>query len=168
MSYPRTFNHVGLTVTDIDAAIAWYQDVLGCTVVMPAMDALEDGGHFGKICADIFGKGFKRFRIAHLSTAEGVGIELFQFTKPKTTLRKNNFDYAPTGIFHFCVTDPAIEALAKKIAKTGGKQRSKIWKLWPDKPYKVCYCQDPWGNIIELNSHGYVQIWANYTRPHRP
>ena len=168
MTYPRAFNHVGITVTDIDAAVRWYQKVIGCTVVMPPIDAMEDGSHFSNIIADIFGKGFKRLSIAHLSTAEGIGIELFQFHKPKSTRRKQNFDYAKTGIFHICVTDPDIHGLAKKIAKSGGKQRSKIWKLWPDKPYAVCYCEDPWGNIVELSSHGYTQTWANFTDPHRP
>ena len=168
MTHPRAFNHVGITVTDIDEGVRWYERVLGCQVVMPPMDAREDGSHFARIVADIFGKGFKRLRIAHLSTAEGVGIELFQFYRPRSTLRKPNFDYARTGIFHICITDPDIRGLAKKIAKSGGKRRSKIWKLWPDKPYEVCYCQDPWGNIIELNTHGYTQIWANFAAPHKP
>ena len=116
MTHPRAFNHVGITVTDIDEGVRWYQNVLGCQVVMPPMDAREDGSHFARIVADIFGKGFKRLRIAHLSTAEGVGIELFQFYKPRSTLRKPNFDYAKTGIFHICITDPDIRGLAKKIA----------------------------------------------------
>jgi catechol 2,3-dioxygenase-like lactoylglutathione lyase family enzyme len=167
MTYPRAFNHVGVTVTDIDKAVRWYQDVLGCSVILHPMNAFEDNSHFGQICTDIFGKGFKKLRIAHMVTAEGVGIELFQFFKPKSTLRKNNFDYHKAGIFHFCVTDPDIEGLARRIAKAGGKQRSKIWRLWSDKPYKVCYCQDPWGNIIELNTHAYSHIWANFETPHK-
>ena len=79
-----------------------------------------------------------------------------------------NFEYWKTGIFHICLTDPEIETLAKRIDESGGKQRSKVWKLWPDKPYKVCYCEDPWGNIIELSSHNYEQTWSNYDRPHQP
>ncbi len=43
MSTPRAMNHAGLTVTDIDAAVEWYCDVLGCTVVMAPMEAHEDG-----------------------------------------------------------------------------------------------------------------------------
>ncbi len=166
MTLPRTMNHVGLTVTDIYAAVQWYQDVFDCTVVMAPIEAQEDGSHFSDIVADIFGAGFESFRIAHLSTANGVGIELFQFGQPKTIRREDNFEYWKTGIFHICLTDPDIETLARRIDETGGKQRSKVWHLWPDKPYKVCYCEDPWSNIVELSSHSYEQTWANFNPPH--
>ena len=95
-----------------------------------------------------------------------MGIELFQFGQPETIRREDNFEYWKTGIFHFCLTDPDIETLARRIDETGGKQRSKVWQLWPDKPYKVCYCEDPWGNIVELSSHSYEQTWANFIPPH--
>lgn len=168
MTQPRAMNHAGITVTDIDEAVKWYQDVFGCTVVMAPLEAQEDGSHFSDIIADIFGAGFESMRIAHLATANGVGIELFQFSNPKTTRREENFEYWRTGIFHICITDPDVEGLAKRIEETGGKLRSKIWSLWIDKPYRVCYCEDPWGNIVELNSHSYEQIWANFSPPHEP
>lgn len=167
MTDPRAFNHVGITVTDIDAAVRWYRKVFGCTVVMPPMDSYEDASEAGRRRADLFGKGYKRLRLAHLCTAEGVGIELFQFFNPRSTRRKHNFDFAKTGIFHICLTDPDIRKRARTIVRNGGRQRSKVWKLWSGKPYEMCYCEDPWGNVIELNSHPYVQIWANYTEPHK-
>ncbi len=42
MVYPRSMNHVGITVTDIDAAVKWYRELFGCTVVM-APRASADG-----------------------------------------------------------------------------------------------------------------------------
>ena len=83
-------------------------------------------------------------------------------------MSENNFEFWKTGIFHICVTDPEIELLAERIGKTGGRQRSKVWKLWPDKPYRVCYCEDPWGNVVEISSHSYEQTWANYYNAHKP
>ena len=168
MTYPRAMNHVGLTVTDIDAAVAWYCDTFGCELLMAPIAAQDDGGYFAEIIADIFGPGFEEMKLAHLATADGIGIELFQFANPKSVQRDNNFEYWKTGIFHLCLTDPDIEALARRIDESGGKQRSKVWKLFDDKPYKVCYCEDPWGNIVELSSHSYVQTWSNYDQPHRP
>ena len=73
-------------------------------------------------------------RRVHLATGDGVGIELFQFANPKSERREDNFEYWKTGIFHICLTDPEIETLAKRIDESGGKQRSKVWKLWPDNP----------------------------------
>lgn len=168
MVYPHTMNHVGITVSDIDAGVKWYQELFGCTVLMEPVATEEDGSYFAEIVADIFGAGFEKMMLAHLITGDGVGIELFQFCKPKSERPEDNFEYWKTGIFHICMTDPEIEDMAKRIDQSGGKQRSKVWLLWPDKPYKVCYCEDPWGNIIEINSHSYEQIWSNYALPHKP
>jgi hypothetical protein len=44
---------------------------------------------------------------------------------------------------------------------------SKVWKLFANKDYKVCYCSDPWGTIIELSTHPYVQVWSNLQEPHK-
>jgi len=166
--YPRNMNHVGLTVTDIEEAVGWYQEVLGFTLVMPPIEAKDDGSHFADIISDIFGNNFDSLKIAHLATGDGIGIELFEFSKPKSERPENNFEFWKTGIFHICVTDPEIELLAESISNTGGRQRSKVWKLWPDKPYRVCYCEDPWGNVVEISSHSYEQTWANYYNAHKP
>ena len=64
-------------------------------------------------------------------------------------------------VFPFAITDPNIEKLAKRIAENGGKQRSKVWQLIPDKPYKIVYCEDPFGNIIEIYTHNYEQVWSS-------
>jgi catechol-2,3-dioxygenase len=29
------------------------------------------------------------------------------------------------------------------------------------KPYKAVYCEDPFGNIIEIYTHSYEQIWSS-------
>ena len=57
--------------------------------------------------------------------------------------------------------DKAIEQLTKKIAENGGKQRTKVWELIPDKPYKIAYCEDPFGNIIEIYTHSYQEVWGD-------
>ena len=167
MTNSRTMNHVGITVTDIDAAADWYYKILGCNILMNPALIEEDGSYFSKIVQDIFGDGYKAIKMAHLVTGDGVGIELFEFSEPKSVRPDNNFEFWKTGIFHICVTDPDIEDLATTIDKSGGKKRSKVWQLWPEKPYKVCYCEDPWGNIIEISSHSYEQTWSNLEVPHQ-
>ena len=98
---------------------------------------------------------------ARLSTADGVGIELFQFVEPKTEVPADTFEYWRGGIFHFCLTAPDVDAVAQRIGAHGGKVMSKVWKLWANKEYEVVYCQDPWGTIVELCSHPYEQFWSN-------
>ena len=108
-------------MTDLEKAVDFYSTVFGFNVIMEPTEIEHDESAIGMMCDDIFGKGWGSFRIAHLATAEGVGIELFQF--PNAEIRQNNFEYWKTGIFHLCVEDPDVEGLTKRIVEHGGKQR---------------------------------------------
>ncbi len=160
-TYPRILTHVGVTVTDIQAAIDWYGDVLGFPLLFGPVDLVADDSHFGMIVLDVFGPDCKRGRLAQLSGSNGVCIELFEFHDPAGEKRKNNFEYWKNGIFHFTIVEPNVEELLQRIEETGGKRRGKVWTLFPDKPYKMAYCEDPFGNIIEVYSHSTEQTWSN-------
>jgi catechol 2,3-dioxygenase-like lactoylglutathione lyase family enzyme len=150
---PPSVTHVGVTVTDLDAAVRWYADVLGLELIAPPAELQPDEGHGGAVAADVFGRRFGRFRQAHLATANGVALELFEFAKPPAWTR---------GIFHVCLTTPAIDELAERIAASGGKMRtSRVWQIFPGEPYRTCYCEDPFGNLIELYSHSHERTYAN-------
>jgi catechol 2,3-dioxygenase-like lactoylglutathione lyase family enzyme len=159
--YPGAITHVGVTVTDLDHAIRWYREIFGFQVLIGPVDLAGDESHRGHILRDIFGADFQKCRLAHLFGANGVCIELFQFDDPKSEARESNFDYWKTGIFHLAIVEPEIETVVQRIAETGGKRRSAVWTLFPDKPYKLAYCEDPFGNIIELYTHSTEQIWSN-------
>jgi catechol 2,3-dioxygenase-like lactoylglutathione lyase family enzyme len=160
-AWPRALTHVGLTVTDLDKAVHWYGDVLGFRVIAGPADLVADDSLFGSIVKDIFGADFGRGRLVLLAGANGVVIEIFEFELPKSERRENSYEFWKNGFFHICFVDPDIEVTARKIAETGGKLRSKVWQLFPDKPYKIAYCEDPFGNIIELYSHSTEQTWSN-------
>ena len=155
MRYPRAFSHIGITVPDLDKAVKFYSEVMGWYIIIPPTDVTEEKETaIGQMCIDVFGEGWKTFRIAHLSTVDGIGIELFEF--PNNTKPQAEFNPYQTGIFHFCVKDPDVEGLAKKIVEHGGKQRMPIREYYPgEKPYKMVYMEDPFGNIIEIYSHSY-------------
>ena len=88
-------------------------------LVMPPTNINEDGSDIGAICTDVFGLGWGSLRIAHLSTGDRVGVEIFQFANAMRP--ENNFEYWMTGIFHFCVRDPDVEGLAAHIVAAGGR-----------------------------------------------
>lgn len=158
--YPRAFSHIGITVPDLDRAIEFYSGVMGWYLLMgPETVHEETDTAIGEMCIDVFGTGWEKFRIAHLSTSDKVGIELFEFPeKPDTSAE---FEPYKTGVFHFCVQDPDIEGLAEKIREAGGKQRMPIREYYPeDKPYRMVYMEDPFGNIIEIYSHSYELTYS--------
>lgn len=154
------FSHVGITVPDIVAAIAWYVDTLGYYLLVGPLEVLEDSSPLGKAAAGIYGTGFTRFQFAHLAGVDGVGIELFEFDSPKSTSRDDNFEFWMGGIYHFAMTAPDIPAVIATIVATGGKQRSETLMIDEAKGYQVVYCEDPWGTVIELCSHPYAQMWG--------
>jgi len=103
--YPRNFSHIGISVPDLDKAVEFYTDVMGWYLIMKPTDITEDGSAIGQMCTDVFGPNWGSFRIAHLSTGDRVGVELFQFKDQVNP--EDNFEYWKTGIFHFCVQNPS-------------------------------------------------------------
>lgn len=157
--YPRTFSHIGISVPDLEAAVKFYSEVLGWYVIMAPTKIEEDDSDIGQMCTDVFGEEWKSFRIAHLSTGDRVGVELFEF--PNNERPDNNLEYWKTGTFHFCVQDPDVEGLVEKIIAHGGKQRMPIRYYYPgEKPYRMVYVEDPFGNVFEIYSHSYELTYS--------
>ena len=158
-TYPRVMGHIGMAVGDIEAAFEWYRDVLGFTPVMEPDTVVAGEEHFGKLAEDAVGEDFGEMKIAHMATGNHVGFELFEFEGVDDT----EPDALQSGITHLCVQDPNIEEAVEEIVDNGGEQlSSKIWDIFPDQPdYQMCYCADPWGNIVEIHSRGYEHMHAN-------
>ncbi|WP_201605668.1 lactoylglutathione lyase family protein [Psychrobacter sp. JCM 18903] len=158
--YPRSFSHIGLSVPDLDAAVKFYTEVMGWYTIMEPTEIVEDDSPIGEMCTEVFGSGWGSFRIAHLSTGDRIGVEIFEFKNQENP--ENNFEYWKTGIFHFCVQDPNVEELAERIVAAGGKKRmEKPRYYYPgEKPYRMIYMEDPFGNIVEIYSHSYELIYS--------
>ncbi|WP_049898724.1 VOC family protein [Halococcus agarilyticus] len=149
--------HVGVTVPDIDAALDWYENVLGFQRLLGPMEVGgDDNSQMAELCRDVLGE-FETVRIAHTATGNGTGIEFFEFDD----VTPQDPDPHDEGFFHICVVDPDIEELAADIEDAGGSHHTDIWHLFPDQEYQMTYCKDPWGNLIEIYTHGYQQTYSN-------
>lgn len=153
--YPKTFSHIGITVPNIEEAVKFYTEVLGFYIIMePTVVKEENETAIGQMCIDVFGEGWETFKIAHLSTGDKIGFELFEFKKSKE--QEPVFEPFRSGLFHFSIQDPDVEGLVKKIVDAGGKQRMPIREYYPgDKPYRMVYVEDPFGTVFEIYSHSY-------------
>lgn len=158
--YPKAFSHIGLSVPDLDAAVKFYTEVMGLYVIMPPSVIERDDSDIGVMCDDVFGEGWDKFRIAHLSTSDGIGFEVFEF--PQNEPHEKEFKYWRTSLFHFAVQDPDLEGFVENIVKHGGKQRMPIRYYYKDsKPYRMCYVEDPFGIIFEVYSHSYELTYSS-------
>lgn len=126
---------------------------------MPTTTITEYESAIGAMCTDVFGAGWTPLRIAHLSNGDRVGVEIFQLAN--ATRPENNFEYRKTGIFHFCVRDPDVEGLAGRIAAAGGRQRMPVREYFPgEKPYRMVYMDDLFGNVLAIYIHSYELTYS--------
>ncbi len=160
----RAITHVGLSVPDIQGAVAWYRDVLGFRLLAGPSEVDRSD----PIAVDVFGPRFRHMWIAHLASGNGCALELFEFVDPAARAPADNFEYWVGGFFHICIVDADVPGLARRIADSGGRVRSsRPWEMFAelrgkrDDPYMTMYCEDPYGNILELYSHSHEQVYAN-------
>ena len=150
------FQHVGLSVTDLELAVVFYKKVFGLKKLSKPYKSFCNEENIIERRKDVFGNKMKEVKIANLVTEDGIGIELFEFKQPKAVLKKDNFEYWKTGIFHisFCVEN--LEKTIEKIIRNKGRMISKVWGLFPG--CQMAYCQDPFGNVFEIINCTYKEM----------
>lgn len=138
-------NHAGLTVTDIDAAVAWYAEVFDLALVFGPEEVSGSGR--SKV---IFGERFGRMKRAVLRDSSQAALELFEFHEPATTRRPDNFDYWKTGFFHLCFTCDDVASRLQAVVAHGGRARTDPLEAGGGR--LIAYCEDPFGNVLELTN----------------
>jgi catechol 2,3-dioxygenase-like lactoylglutathione lyase family enzyme len=167
-NYPITVNHIGVGVDDLEHAIDWYCTILGFDLLKGPFEVHAEMPYEGSMAVDVLGERFRRMRQAHLLSGNGVGIEVFQLIDPPHERRQPSLQFWTNGYFHICLTDQDVEGTASRIAETGGRQLSKIWRIHRKVAVqKMCYCEGPFGNILEIYSHSYEETYACVVRSQR-
>jgi len=150
-------DHVGLTVSDLNAAVAFYTEIIGGVELyrIGPLDAAElpktpDGRDWTEAHMNVAGA---RLSVATLQLGPDLLLELIEYDKPTdraTTTPKN----ADIGSHH-------IGLRVKDIDQAAAYLRSKGLKLMdgpvavdsgPGAGVKWMYFLDPWGNQMELIS----------------
>jgi hypothetical protein len=130
-------------------------------VIMPPTTIHHDESAIGQMCDDVFGpKAGERsgLRISPPATAPGSS-----FSSSRRRFRKT----APSNTgarvsVHFCLQDERLEERVKLIESMGGRQRmQQVRHYFPgQKPYRMVYVEDPFGNVFELYSHSYELTYS--------
>ena len=156
---PKTINHVGISVTNLEKAIEFYTITFGFKVLKKARIDTDDASSISAIIfKDIFKGRLKTVNAAWLKSGNEVGLEIFEFVDPKAEQLVDPFEKWKKHFSHICITDLKIDELIKKIEDNGGSKHSDIHFPTKDKEYRLVYCIDPFGNFIEIFTHDFNQF----------
>lgn len=135
-------HHVALAVPDLEAALAFYCDLIGFEVVMQAevpsgVDAVNEA----------FGIADAGCRVRMLSKGNS-RIELFEFKVQQSGEEQRPVNQ--TGITHFALASDDPVADYHHLAEHGVVFNA---PLLGQSPARFAYGRDPFGNVIELLEH---------------
>lgn len=137
-------NHVSLTVTDIDASLAFWRDVLGLSVLGRGVVEYD---HLDRIS----GVGHTRIEWAELAIPSGTILELFRYLEPEG--HPITFEPADPGSMHICLEVDGLDLLVGQIHQSGYATRSPQPVEIPFgdwKGFRDIYVTGPDGAIVEL------------------
>jgi len=132
--------HFGITVTDIDKSIEFYQNVLGFEITR-VMD--ESGSHIDAFSnlQDV------RVKTVKMKDPNGAMLELLQYSSHPADA---NFDaICRIGCSHFAMTVDNLDSIIIKILQHGYSINCPP-QLSPDGNVKLTFAQGPDGVLIEL------------------
>lgn len=155
--YPICLSHIGITVPNLEKAIKFYEEVFGWYHLAGPYETVRDGGPASRFTDTIYAKDgheWTRFRNAHMTTGDRIGIELFEFEGGYAP--EDGFEFKRQGLFHFAVTTPDMDGFLENLKAHGGEQYSERMRRTVDgREYSIVFVKDPFGNVFELYSHSY-------------
>lgn len=154
-------NHIGLSVSNLEEAIAFYQETMGWRHIGGPLKMVNDGGPACKFTDTVYGHeghAWESFRLAHMAAANGVGIELQEFENSYDP--KMELEYKRHGIFHFAITVADVDSFLENFKAHGGKEYSerKDRKISDYNTTTTVFVEDPFGNVFEVHSHSYEYL----------
>jgi catechol 2,3-dioxygenase-like lactoylglutathione lyase family enzyme len=129
------FHHVGISVGDLDAAVAWYERALGLETEFPfAIPGL---------------------RGAMLKSADGYRVELLERADSANGLTgaQPNEALLTRGYGHFAIAVDDLDSCYERLLADGADG---VWdpRPSPEPGVRMAFVHDPEGNLIELLERG--------------
>ena len=136
-------DHTGITVSDLERSLAFWQDVLGFELSHRAHQK-------GDLAEHITGVAGAEILIAVVK-APGHKIELLEYRAPADR-KKLEARPCDVGAVHVALTVDNLEAVLEKIAASGWNAAGEPQTLTmgPNAGKRVIYVRDPDGTTIEL------------------
>jgi catechol 2,3-dioxygenase-like lactoylglutathione lyase family enzyme len=152
-------DHVGITVPNVAEAVAWFENVLGCTSPLAFGPFADPTGTFIHDLLDVDPRAVVE-HIQHVRCGDGPSVELFQYTAPDQdrTFRLNS-DFGGKHIAFY------VRHIDKAVARMEALGAEKLLGPLPvtDGPaagQTINYFRAPFGTYIELISYPKGEAYA--------
>lgn len=137
----RNVRHTGIVVTDLEASLGFYRDLLG----FRETKRLEEAGAY---LDNMLALEAAKVTTVKLAAPDGGLVELLHFrTHPRP--RPAPGEACAVGITHIALTVDDLDRVHAALCKAGVAFNAPP-QLSPDGYAKVTFCRDPDGTLIEL------------------
>jgi glyoxylase I family protein len=137
-------DHTGITVLNLERALAFWRDVLGFELSHTAHQT-------GALATEITGVEGAEIKLAVLKTPGGHKIELLEYFAP-VDRKRTNLRPCDVGSVHVALLVHDLDTVLERIADSGWEAAGKPQTLntGPNAGKRVVYVRDPDGTTIEL------------------
>jgi glyoxylase I family protein len=137
-------DHTGITVANLDRAVAFWRDVLG-------FEFSHRTHQTGELASEITGVPGAEISLAVLK-APGHKIELLEYHQPPDRKQQGDLRPCDVGSVHVALVVDDLDAVLNNIAASGWKAAGKPQTLQsgPNAGKRVVYVRDPDGTTIEF------------------
>lgn len=163
MAHVQRLSHVGLTVRDLDASLAFWRDDLGLRELGRGVVEWE---HLDRIV----GLDGTTIEWAELAFPGGGVLELFTYRRPAGDPLPSGGVNRP-GTTHICLEVDEIERVVERLTAAGYQARSRELVTIPRgdyKGFKCIYFLDPDGVTLELNERPPANFPLDGDEAHQP
>lgn len=145
-------DHAGLVVPNMQEAIAFFRDIIGCEFIYSGGSLKDDTGNFMQDKMNIHPRAHMK-EVVFMRCGNGSNIELFDFEAPdqKTVFPRNS----DIGGYHLCFYVDDINAASEHLRSHGVKvyDKPEFEKHGPGAGESWVYFEAPWGLQMELISY---------------
>lgn len=136
----KSFNHVGISVVNLERSVSFYRDLLG-------MEVIVETTFEGERYSTILGLKEANGKVAFLKSGS-TQLELFEFSNPNPMSAPPDRPVCDHGITHFCIEVGDIDRAYEQLRRAGV-----VFHCPPlvfSRDTKATYARDPDGNVFEL------------------
>ena len=138
-------DHTGITVSNLERAVAFWRDVLG-------FEPSHTAHQTGEMAREITGVAGAEIKLAVVKAPGGHKVELLEYLGPADRKRHVNLRPCDVGSVHVAFIIEDLDAILSAINASGWKAAGKPQTLQsgPNAGKRVVYVRDPDGATIEF------------------